>query len=173
MAPLNDSLLVDALVPLLVTVAIVTIIRATNATPLNPAQPPTAFAAEVCPTSGPVGPFSITEFFFIKNPKRARYYPTPVGALIQAPKSADSGLVQTGPGTVRFRVGTPHFSAHGLEEVDHHLPSLPSFSNYVDIDPEKKDIFGIPPLRFHFHWGENELLMWEHSKTFVCRSKSF
>jgi choline dehydrogenase-like flavoprotein len=43
-------------------------------------------------------------------------------------------------------------------------PSLPSPTNYVDIDPEKKDIFGIPQLRFHFQWGANELLMWEHSK---------
>jgi hypothetical protein len=43
-------------------------------------------------------------------------------------------------------------------------PSLPSPTNYVDIDPEKKDVFGFPRLRFHFQWGENELLMWEHSK---------
>jgi choline dehydrogenase-like flavoprotein len=56
-----------------------------------------------------------------------RYYPSPIGSLIQA-------------------------------------PSLPSPTNYVDIDPEKKDIFGIPALRFHFQWGENELMMWEHSK---------
>jgi len=56
-----------------------------------------------------------------------RYYPSTIGALIQA-------------------------------------PSLPSPDNYVDIDPEKKDIFGIPQLRFHFQWGQNELLMWEHSK---------
>ena len=56
-----------------------------------------------------------------------RYYPTPVGALIQA-------------------------------------PALPNPNNYVDIDPEKKDIFGIPQLRFHYEWGPNELLMWEHSK---------
>ena len=56
-----------------------------------------------------------------------RYYPTGIGALIQA-------------------------------------PSLPSPANYVDIDPDKKDIFGIPQLRFHFQWGQNELLMWEHSK---------
>src|SRR6185369_11811616 len=59
-----------------------------------------------------------------------RYYPTPVGALIQA-------------------------------------PSLPSPTNYVDIDPEKKDIYGIPQLRFHFEWGPNELLMWEHSKAMM------
>jgi choline dehydrogenase-like flavoprotein len=56
-----------------------------------------------------------------------RYYPTPIGGLIQA-------------------------------------PSLPSEKNYVDIDSDKKDIFGIPVLRFHFEWGENELMMWEHSK---------
>jgi choline dehydrogenase-like flavoprotein len=56
-----------------------------------------------------------------------KYYPTPIGALIQA-------------------------------------PALPSSTNYVDIDPESKDIFGIPQLRFHYQWGENELLMWEHSK---------
>ena len=43
-------------------------------------------------------------------------------------------------------------------------PTLPSPKNYVDIDPEKKDIFGIPQLRFHFEWGTNELLMWEHAK---------
>jgi choline dehydrogenase-like flavoprotein len=43
-------------------------------------------------------------------------------------------------------------------------PSLPSPTNYVDIDPDKKDIFGIPQLRFHFEWGQNELLMWEHAK---------
>jgi choline dehydrogenase-like flavoprotein len=62
---------------------------------------------------------------FKRNIKR--YYPSPIGALIQA-------------------------------------PSLPSSTNFVDIDPEKKDIFGIPQLRFHFEWGENELWMWEHSK---------
>jgi choline dehydrogenase-like flavoprotein len=59
-----------------------------------------------------------------------RYYPAPIGFLIQA-------------------------------------PSLPSPTNYIDIDPEKKDIFGIPQLRFHFQWGANELMMWEHSKQVV------
>ena len=43
-------------------------------------------------------------------------------------------------------------------------PTLPSPTNYVDIDPDKSDIFGIPQLRFHFQWGQNELLMWEHCK---------
>jgi choline dehydrogenase-like flavoprotein len=46
-------------------------------------------------------------------------------------------------------------------------PSLPSKHNYVDIDPDVKDTFGIPVARFHFKWGPNELLMWEHCKQ-VC-----
>ena len=46
-------------------------------------------------------------------------------------------------------------------------PSLPSKHNYMDIDPEVKDTFGIPVARFHFRWGPNELLMWEHCKQ-VC-----
>lgn len=47
-------------------------------------------------------------------------------------------------------------------------PSLPGPDNFVEIDPEVKDVFGIPALRFHFQWGPNELMMWEHSKQ-VCR----
>jgi len=46
-------------------------------------------------------------------------------------------------------------------------PALANPKNYVDIDPDKKDIFGIPQLRFHYEWGENELLMWEHSKKMI------
>lgn len=46
-------------------------------------------------------------------------------------------------------------------------PSLPSATNYVDLDPEVKDIYGVPAVRVHFKWGENELMMWEHSKQ-VC-----
>ncbi|MEJ7616152.1 MAG: GMC family oxidoreductase [Pyrinomonadaceae bacterium] len=46
-------------------------------------------------------------------------------------------------------------------------PSLPDSGNFLDIDPEVKDVFGIPVARFHFNWGTNELLMWEHAKE-VC-----
>ncbi len=34
--------------------------------------------------------------------------------------------------------------------------ALPRFENYVEIDPSVKDIFGIPVLRFHVAWGDNE-----------------
>lgn len=46
-------------------------------------------------------------------------------------------------------------------------PSLPTAGNHVDLDPEVRDVYGIPALRFHFNWGPNELMMWEHSKQ-VC-----
>lgn len=47
------------------------------------------------------------------------------------------------------------------------IPSLASATNFVEIDPEVKDLYGIPVARMHFQWGENELLMWEHAKN-VC-----
>ena len=56
------------------------------------------------------------------------------------------------------------FSPAHFRFVEHLAPALASLKNYVDIDPDKKDIFGIPQLRFHYEWGENDLLMWEHSK---------
>ncbi len=34
--------------------------------------------------------------------------------------------------------------------------SLPRFENYVELDPQVKDAFGIPVLRFHIAWGDNE-----------------
>jgi choline dehydrogenase-like flavoprotein len=43
-------------------------------------------------------------------------------------------------------------------------PTLRSDTNFVDIDPEVKDVYGIPVVRFHFAWDENTLLMWEHAK---------
>ena len=46
-------------------------------------------------------------------------------------------------------------------------PTLRSDTNYVEIDPQVKDSYGIPVVRIHFQWGENELKMWEHSKE-VC-----
>ena len=46
-------------------------------------------------------------------------------------------------------------------------PSLRSDNNYMDLDPEVKDPFGIPVARIHFQWDENVLKMWEHSKE-VC-----
>jgi choline dehydrogenase-like flavoprotein len=34
--------------------------------------------------------------------------------------------------------------------------ALPRFENYVELDPKVRDIFGIPVLRMHVAWGENE-----------------
>ena len=46
-------------------------------------------------------------------------------------------------------------------------PTQRSDRNYVDIDPEVKDVYGIPVARLHFEWDENTLLMWAHGKQ-VC-----
>jgi choline dehydrogenase-like flavoprotein len=43
-------------------------------------------------------------------------------------------------------------------------PTLPSSKNFVEIDPEAKDSFGIPQARIHFEWGDNELRMFQHGK---------
>jgi len=36
---------------------------------------------------------------------------------------------------------------------------LPRYENYVELDPEKKDAWGIPALRIHASYGENEQAM--------------
>ena len=36
---------------------------------------------------------------------------------------------------------------------------IPNENTYCDIDPEVVDEWGIPVLRFHFQWGENEIKM--------------
>ena len=45
------------------------------------------------------------------------------------------------------------FEITGFGEV------LPRFDNFLEIDPEKKDIFGIPVLKIHMSDGENERAM--------------
>lgn len=48
-------------------------------------------------------------------------------------------------------------------------PSMRSDTNYVDIDPNVKDLYGIPVARIHFDWGPNEVLMWEQAKDVCAR----
>jgi choline dehydrogenase-like flavoprotein len=43
-------------------------------------------------------------------------------------------------------------------------PSQRSDKNFVDIDPEKKDMFGTPQVRIHFEWDDNTYKMWDHAK---------
>ena len=38
---------------------------------------------------------------------------------------------------------------------------LPRYESYVDLDPEVKDAWGIPALRFHYEFGDNEKKMAE------------
>jgi choline dehydrogenase-like flavoprotein len=46
-------------------------------------------------------------------------------------------------------------------------PTLRTANNYVEIDPEVRDVYGIPAARIRFEWDANTLKMWEHAKQ-VC-----
>ena len=56
--------------------------------------------------------------------------------------------------SVRERAGA-YISMGGFGEV------LPRFENYIDLDPRLKDRWGIPSLRFHYKFGDNEKKMCE------------
>jgi choline dehydrogenase-like flavoprotein len=56
--------------------------------------------------------------------------------------------------TVRDHAGA-FISMGGFGEV------LPRYENHVDLDPEMKDRWGIPVLRFHYQFGDNERKMCE------------
>jgi choline dehydrogenase-like flavoprotein len=49
--------------------------------------------------------------------------------------------------------GGAFISMGGFGEV------LPRYENYVDLDPQVKDKWGIPALRFHYRFGDNERKM--------------
>ncbi len=40
--------------------------------------------------------------------------------------------------------------------------SVPQYDNYCEIDPDKKDQWGIPVLRFHYNWTDYERLQSKH-----------
>jgi choline dehydrogenase-like flavoprotein len=54
--------------------------------------------------------------------------------------------------TVRDRAGA-YISMGGFGEV------LPRYENYIDLDPTMKDRWGIPVVRFHYRFGDNERKM--------------
>jgi choline dehydrogenase-like flavoprotein len=60
--------------------------------------------------------------------------------------------------TVRDHAGA-FISMGGFGEV------LPRYESYVDLDPETKDRWGIPVLRFHYRFGDNERKMAEDMVT--------
>jgi choline dehydrogenase-like flavoprotein len=41
---------------------------------------------------------------------------------------------------------------------------IPNDNSYTEIDPTVKDAFGIPVLRWHWQWSENELKMADHAE---------
>ena len=67
------------------------------------------------------------------------------------------GVTQTGFGSdfkkLISKPGPWQFSFHGFGEC------LPNHNNYVELDKEKVDAWGIPVLQIHCAWGENELAL--------------
>jgi choline dehydrogenase-like flavoprotein len=63
----------------------------------------------------------------------------------------------------------PGFGRQWREKVSREIPysvsmeaqgeCLPRFDNFVELDPEKQDAWGIPALRIHASYGENERAM--------------
>jgi choline dehydrogenase-like flavoprotein len=67
------------------------------------------------------------------------------------------GIIQAGFGAdfkkALSRPGPWHFSFFGFGEC------LPNHNNYVEVDREKLDAWGIPTLKIHCAYGENELAL--------------
>src|SRR2546422_5398715 len=49
---------------------------------------------------------------------------------------------------------------------------LPRYESYVDLDPETKDGWGIPVLRFHYQFSDNERKMAERSEEHTSELQS-
>jgi choline dehydrogenase-like flavoprotein len=69
----------------------------------------------------------------------------------------ERGIAQTGFGPeFKKAISQPgpwRFTFHGYGEC------LPNHDNYVELDKEKVDAWGIPVLKIHVAWGKNELAL--------------
>ena len=83
-------------------------------------------------------------------------------------KSFLRGYGYEGGGTTSFSFGAPGFGNAYKEAVREggcrlgiggFGECLPRWENYIEIDPDVKDTFGIPVLRIHMVYGENEVAM--------------
>jgi choline dehydrogenase-like flavoprotein len=73
-------------------------------------------------------------------------------AIFPGHAAATPGFGPSFKKTVREQAGA-FISMGGFGEV------LPRYENYVDLDPTVKDKWGIPVLRFHYQFGDNERKM--------------
>jgi glucoside 3-dehydrogenase (cytochrome c) catalytic subunit len=101
---------------------------------------------------GRPGAFYIPRFRNLKekNPKFLRGYGFEGGGgQGMFPEVPDSGFGADLKQEIRNNKGS-YIDMGGFGEV------LPRYENYVDLDPTVKDKWGIPALRFHYKFGENE-----------------
>jgi choline dehydrogenase-like flavoprotein len=83
------------------------------------------------------------------------------------------GYGYEGSSTPEFDFGAPGFGASYKEAVRSsrwqiHITvfgeSLARKENYVEIDPERNDAWGIPVLKTHAEWGDNDLKLWQDGR---------
>jgi choline dehydrogenase-like flavoprotein len=101
---------------------------------------------------GRPGAFYIPRFRNLKekNPKFLRGYGFEGGGgQGMFPEVPDSGFGADLKQEIRNNRGS-YIDMGGFGEV------LPRYENYVDLDPTVKDKWGVPALRFHYKFGENE-----------------
>jgi choline dehydrogenase-like flavoprotein len=53
-------------------------------------------------------------------------------------------------------------------ELDSYGEMIPNDKSYCEIDPDLKDRWGIPALKFHWHWSEQEIRQMQHSKNVMA-----
>jgi glucoside 3-dehydrogenase (cytochrome c) catalytic subunit len=105
---------------------------------------------------GPVKPVGVYVPRFRNNKGAPVYKPYFRGFGYEGESSLDFDFDAPGFGEAYkkgVRQGTASLNITGFGEM------LPRWDNFVEIDPGKKDIFGIPALRIHFSDGENERAM--------------
>lgn len=104
----------------------------------------------------------------IPNPYYQKSHPDfPNGYLINVGSGAQVALgggafVDMGrvtPGFGREFKGNVRAMVPALVVLGCQGQTLPNSSNYVDLDPELRDGFGLPAIRLHFRLGESELAM--------------
>ena len=100
-----------------------------------------------------------------KNKEFPRGYHIEIGGGFNMPEIANyHGIAQTHEGygaplkdEIRRQYGA-HVGLSGRGDM------IPNAETYCDIDPSKVDQFGIPVLRFHFKWSENEIKQAQHMR---------
>jgi choline dehydrogenase-like flavoprotein len=88
--------------------------------------------------------------------KRDRGYARSFGAQLNYQNRRLAGWAKTLPGIGRTYKAAVKAAYPAYVQFTPYGEMLPNTGSYVDLDPERKDTFGLPLARRHVTWGENE-----------------